>query len=263
MITSRQNPKIKQARGLRTRKGREKTNLFLIEGIRHVGEAVEARFSIAYICYAPDLLTSEFAYDLIREAKDRDIPCYPTTFQVFESIAEKAGPQGILAIARQRPARLEALTPENFPWGAAAITPQDPGNIGTMLRTIDAVGASGLILLDGGADPWNPTCVRASMGTLFWSPVVQVDFLAFSAWIKEHGYHVYGTSAHGKVEYPDVDYTQPCILLLGSEREGLTPQQTEICERVVRLPMRGHVSSLNISVAAGIMLYWMASKMAS
>jgi TrmH family RNA methyltransferase len=234
-----------------------------------VGEAATAAAAgrpvgIDMLLYAPDRLESDFAWQLVQEQSQAGIPCYPVTTEVFGSISEKENPPGILAIVRLAQPPLDSLTPLNFPWGVALLAPQDPGNLGTILRTIDAVGASGLILVNDpqsgrfSCDPHHPAAVRASMGTLFWLPVVSVVFSRFAAWIGESGYHLYGTSAHGSVSYREAGvYPRPAVLLLGSEQEGLAPQHTAICERLVCLPMQGRASSLNLAVAAGIMLYAM------
>lgn len=256
MITSHANPKIKQARALRQRKERDATGLYLVEGLFHIGEALAAGAGIEYICYAPDLLEGDFAHRLIEQASADGVPCWATTTDIFAALAEKENPQGVLAVVRQRRAPLESLTPPVFPWGVAVVAPQDPGNVGAILRTIDAVGAGGLILLEGGVDPYHPTAVRASMGALFWHPVVIAHFDEWTTWACRHGYHIIGSSAHGDVDYRAVAaYKRPLILLLGSEREGLSPEQMAACEQVIRLPMHGRVSSLNLAVAAGILLY--------
>ena len=127
-----------------------------------------------------------------------------------------------------RSAAWGSSTLRTFAWGVALVAPQDPGNLGTILRTVDAVGASGLLLLDSSVDLYHPSAVRASMGAMFWLPVVSTSFADFVAWSRGHGYHVYGTSAHAPVDYQDVPaYAWPRILLLGSERQGLTEEQTE------------------------------------
>ncbi len=258
LISSRNNPKIKQVRALRQRKARQESRLFLVEGIRHVGEAIQAGAVIQAIYYAPELLKSEFAIKLIQEQAQAGVMCYATSVDVFDALAEKENPQGILAVAQQPDYRLDGLSPQNFPWGVALVAPQDPGNLGTILRTIDAVGASGLLLLESSVDVYHASAVRASMGTLFWYPVVPATFAAFTAWVGQYAYHVYGTSAHAVTDYREVRaYVKPRILLLGSEREGLTPEQTAICEQLVRLPMDGRATSLNLAVAAGVMLYAM------
>lgn len=257
-MTSSSNPNLKLARSLRQRKVRDETGLFLVEGIFHVGEAIASGAEVEYIYYAPDLLTSEFARELIRQRSEQGLPCYATTPENFGSLAGKENPQGIVAVVRQRPIPLPHLNPQNFGWGVALVAPQDPGNVGAMLRTIDAVGASGLLLLDGGVDPYHPAAVRASMGALFWRPIVRAEFADFARWAREHTYHVYGTSAQGNTDYREIaGYNRPLVLLLGSEREGISPEHAALCQQLIRLPMRGHVTSLNLAVAAGIMLYAM------
>jgi TrmH family RNA methyltransferase len=258
LISSRNNSKVKRARALRGRKSRQESSAFLVEGIRHVGEAVEAGAEIEAIFYAPALLGSDFGASLVAKLSEKGVDCYATTAEVFESLASKENPQGILAVVRPQAWTLEDLTPENFPWGVALVDPQDPGNVGTILRTLDAVGASGLLLLDDGVDAYHPSAVRASMGTLFWRPVVKASFSNFAEWARLGGYHVYGTSAHGAVDYKAIQrYISPRILLMGSEREGLTPEQAACCERLVRLPMMGRATSLNLAVATGVLLYAM------
>jgi TrmH family RNA methyltransferase len=267
LISSHSNPKIKLARQLRQRKYRQETGLALVEGIHHVGQAVEAatapeaRLAIITIFYAPDLLTSEYAAELIEQQSRLGVPCLATSQAVFESIADKENPQGIMAVVRPQQPTLAQLTATNFTWGVALVSAQDPGNIGTILRTIDAVSASGLLLLDACADPYHPGSVRASMGAIFWYPVVQATFAEFADWSEQNGYHLYGTSAHGSTDYRQISrYPRPTILLMGSEREGLSEEHIARCQDVVRLPMRGRVSSLNLAVAAGVLLYEMMAR---
>jgi len=230
----------------------------LVEGIHHVGEAVESGVEIEAIYYAPDRLKSDFARQLVADRAAAGSSCVAVSADVFDSFAEKENPQGILAVVRQPGRHLEDLDPENFPWGVALVAAQDPGNLGAILRTIDAVGASGLILLESSVDAYHPSAVRASMGTLFWHPLIQTSFAAFRAWAGAHSYHVYGSSARADCDYLDArPFLTPRILLLGSERTGLNVEQSQACEQIVRLPMRGRASSLNLAVAAGILLYAM------
>ena len=262
-LTSRNNPKIKQIRQLLgQRKERDATGLFVVEGIRHVGEAIAAQTSVDYICYAPDLLTSDFATQLIQEQTQRGISCFAVDRETFTGLSGKENPQGILAVVKQLHLKLESLTPKKFSWGVALVAPQDPGNIGTILRTIDAVSASGLILLDDPAnkqfssDPYHPNSVRASMGSIFWYPLISTTFSEFLPWAKGDGYKIYGTSAHATRDYRQVEHFEaPFILLMGSEREGLTPSQSVVCDVMLKIPMRGRVTSLNLAIATGVMLY--------
>jgi RNA methyltransferase, TrmH family len=255
-ITSRTNPKIKRARALRDHRQREKEGAFLVEGIHHVGAAFEAGAQVEEVFFAPELLEGAFAERLIGIMSERGILCHPVSEEVINTLAVKEHPQGILAVVRLPQADLQGLAPANFNWGVALVSPQDPGNAGAILRTIDAVGADGLLMLDGGVDPYHPTAVRASMGAIFRLPVVSASFADFACWAGERGYHVYGTSAHAQVDYRSVtEYKRPLILLFGSEREGLYPGQAAVCEMMISIPIRGKATSLNLAVAAGILLY--------
>ena len=257
-LSSKSNPKLKLIRQLRQRKARDESGMFLVEGIRHVGDAVQSGAKLEYLCYAPDQLSSPFALELVRQQESQGVPCLAVSKDIFEGLAEKENPQGILAVVHQPRVELESLSAQNFPWGVALVAPQDPGNIGTVLRTIDAVGASGLILLENSADPYHPGAVRASMGAIFWYPVVRISFANFLDWVRTQVYHIYGTSAHGSQDYRQIEsFQKPCILLMGSEREGLSVEQAATCESLLRMPMRGKVTSLNLAVATGVMLYRM------
>lgn len=268
-LLSRNNPKVKQIRQLFAhRKDRDENGLFIVEGIHHIGEAIEAKAHLEILCYSPELLHSDFALRLVQEQEEEGIPCLAVDRDTFTSLAGKENPQGILAVVHQQRRLLTSLTPQTFHWGVALVAPQDPGNIGTILRTIDAVGANGLLLLDDPAnnqfcaDPYHPTSVRASMGAIFWYPLVTAKFTEFVQWAKNQHYKVYGTSAHANQDYRQVEhFVQPFILLMGSEREGLTPLQSAICDVMLKIPMQGRVSSLNLAVATGVVLYAISDKL--
>jgi TrmH family RNA methyltransferase len=253
-ITSPANQRIKIVRALAQRKQRDATGLCVAEGIFHVGEAL-AFGDVEYLIYAPDLLVSPYGRELVATAEARSIPVYSVTAGVMASVAEKENPQGLLAVVRQRHTPLEQLSARAHPWLAALVTPQDPGNVGAVLRTIDAVGASGLLLLDGGVDAYHPAALRAAMGATFRLPVVRTPFAAFVDWARAGGYHLYGTSARGRADYRTADYAVPLVLVMGSEREGLSTEQAAACDTLLRLPMAGRVGSLNLAVATGVFLY--------
>lgn len=255
LITSTANPRIKQIRALAQRKQREASGLCVAEGIFHTGEAL-ASGEVAYLVYAPDLLISPYGRSLVSVAEARGTPAYPVTVEVMATIADKDNPQGLLAVAHHRRIPLDTLLPTTHPWLVALVAPQDPGNVGAILRTIDAVGASGLILLDGGVDPFHPSAVRASMGTIFRLPVAHSSWDEFAAWSSSAGYQLYGTSAHGSRDYRAAGiYVPPLVLLMGSEREGLSAAQAAACAELLRLPMHGRARSLNLAVATGVFLY--------
>jgi TrmH family RNA methyltransferase len=256
LLTSPSNPLIKQARSLRQRKARAESGLFL-EGIHHVGEVVAAGWDVQAVLYAPELLTSDFARKLIRDLEAKHIRAQAVSTTVMESLADKDNPQGILAIATQRTTPLAALSIADRASAAAValVSPQDPGNVGTILRTMDAVGIKLLFQLDGGVDMYHPSVVRASMGTMFTIPIVSATFDEFVAWAKQKSFQLIGTSAHADIDYRAAKPSDRWALVLGSEQKGLSSAQLAACDLRVSLPMRGRASSLNLSVAAGVLLY--------
>jgi TrmH family RNA methyltransferase len=259
LITSLNNPLVKQARALRQKKARQESGLFLVEGIHHFGEAMEANWEVESVLYAPDLLTSSFARDLLSRlsASSRSVSVprepQPVSAQVMESLTDKENPQGILAIVHQRRTDFSNLQSPEI--SVALVAPQDPGNVGTILRTMDGVGVDALFLLDGGVELYHPTVVRSSMGTLFWKPVLQTSFHEFVDWARRQGIQLIGTSAHADADYRTLTPKTPWTLALGNEQKGLTPKQISACDVTVSLPMKGRVSSLNLAVAAGVLLY--------
>jgi len=262
LITSLSNPLIKKARALRQKKTRNEGGLFLVEGIHHAGEAVDAGWDVESVFYAPELLTGNFAKELISRINDK---AQPVTAQVMGSLAGKENPQGIIAVVHQKETELEDLMHSSPPRTAAGakkienavalVSPQDPGNVGTILRTMDAVGVDSLFLLDGGVELYHPSVVRSSMAAIFWKPVIQTSFDEFIQWSRDGNFQLIGTSAHGDVDYQTLVPQNPWALVLGNEQKGLSPEQTKACDVTLSLPMQGRVSSLNVAVAAGVLLY--------
>lgn len=258
ILTSTSNPFVKYVRGLRQKKARAESSVFLVEGITHVGEVIEAGWDVEAILYAPELLSSAFANDLIAKVGKLGLRLQPVSVSVMESLADKENPQGILAVVKQKAYTFADL--RSAKRAVALVSPQDPGNLGTILRTMDAVRADALFLLDGGVELYHPTVVRASMGILFWKPVVQTSFADFVQWARKGNYQLIGTSAKADVDYHTLIPQTPWVLILGNEQKGLTAEQTATCNLTISLPMRGRVSSLNLSVAAGVLLYQFMEK---
>lgn len=258
IVTSRANPALKRIRALRQRKERERTGLFFAEGIRLVGEAVQLGAPLVQLVAAPNLLERHaFAHDLVASQRDAGTPCLLVSDDAFTSIAVKEHPQGLGALIQQRWTPLaEADANVGLCW-IALESVQDPGNLGTILRTADAVDAAGVILLGQATDPYDPTAVRASMGALFTQRLVRATWDEFMAWAEENGCHVVGTSDRAVDDYTTLSYPQPTVLLMGSEREGLRAKQQAIVDRMARIPMAGRADSLNLAVATAIMVYEM------
>ncbi len=256
MITSTANPHVKLARKLqRDRKERQQSGLFYVEGLRIAGEAVESGWEIDSLIVAPELLVSEFGQRLAAEQRERGVPVLEVSAEVFQSMALKEGPQGIAALVRQRWVPLEQARLDGSSVWVALDSVADPGNLGTILRTLDAVGGEGIILLDQVTDPYDPTTVRASMGAIFSQKLVKTSFSAFSAWKQTGDYPLIGTSDRGAVDYQAVEYPRGMVLLMGSERHGLLEQHVAICDTIVRIPMVGRSDSLNLAVATAVVLY--------
>jgi TrmH family RNA methyltransferase len=255
MITSHSNQAIKTIRSLRDKKTRNATGLFFIEGLRIVGEALQKGGCVQTLIYAPELLVSDFGQELVLVQKERGMDLLEVSRDVFISISNKQGPQGLAAVVKQQWCDLKSVCLEKGDLWVALDSVADPGNLGTILRTIDAVGGNGVFLLDQCTDPYDATAIRASMGALFSNRFVRASFMDFTAWVIGSKYPVIGTSDKAETDYQELVYPDPMILLMGSERQGLCKAGTDLCETVVRIPMAGSSDSLNVAIAAGVTLY--------
>ncbi len=256
IVTSSSNPKIKEIRRLlRDRKAREESGLFVIEGLRIVGEAVQMGAEIATLVVAPELLASEFGLALVDAQREAGVPILEVSAPVFRDLSVKEGPQGIGALVKQRWVPLDRVRLEAGHNWTALDSVQDPGNLGTILRTHDAVGGAGVILLDHSTDPYDPTALRASMGAVFSQRLVRARLDEFAAWKNANHYVVIGTSGAAAQDYHSVRYPSPLVLLMGSERLGLQDSHLSLCDRVVSIPMAGRSDSLNLAVATAVILY--------
>lgn len=255
VISSKANSTVKQIRALRHRGDRDREGVFFAEGIRIVGEAVALEAPIRQCIVAPDLLESDFARDLVVDMQRRGVPCFEVTGAVFRSISVKENPQGIGAVVGQRWERLEDMRPGGELCWIVLDGVQDPGNLGTILRTADAVGAAGLILVGATTDPHDPAAVRASMGAIFSQRLVRADVRQLADWKQAGCWRVVGTSDSADRDYRSAVYDRPLLLFMGSERQGLTEDERAICDEVVRIPMIGRSDSLNLAVATGVVLY--------
>jgi TrmH family RNA methyltransferase len=251
IISSRSNPMIKEIRSLRERKQRERSGLFFVEGIRIVAEAAQVGAAIERLIVAPTLLTSRFAQEIVAAQREAGVPCLEVTAEVFASLSVKDSPQGLGAVVQERWTRLD----EAAPWWIALSGVQDPGNLGTILRTGDAVGTAGVLLIGQTADPFDPEAVRASMGAIFSQRVVRTTLQELAAWKAAHQFTLVGTSDAAATDYQGVTYPARLILFMGSEQHGLSAEEQALCDVMVRIPMVGRSDSLNLAVATGITLY--------
>jgi len=257
MITSRNNPTAKQIRSLRQRQERDRSGLYFVEGIRLVAEAAQNNAPIEQLIVAPDLLASPFAQELIAQQRQAGVPCVEVSADVFASLSAKDGPQGLGAVLHQRWERLaDVRLGDELCW-IALESVADPGNLGTIVRTADAVGAAGVILLGNSTDPYDSAALRGSMGAIYNQRLVRATWHDFVAWKAQHGYPVVGTSDKATTDYQAMRYAAPSVLLMGSERQGLSTEQQTVCDAVVSIPMAGRSDSLNLAVATALVVYEM------
>lgn len=256
MITSHQNPLIKKIRRLRkSKRAREKEGLFIVEGIQGVVEAVEQDAPIDTLVYAPELLTSNIAQTAIEKAQHRNIYCQAITSKLFKAISGRENPVGLSALIKRHLTPLEALPVPSEGLYVALFEIGDPGNLGTILRTLDAAGGNALILVGSTVDPFHPTTVKASAGTIFSIPIVHVPQLeTLVHWAQQHHITIIGTSDQATQSYWQTEYPAPLLLLMGSEAHGL-PDAYLTNAQSVRIPMYGQADSLNLGVATALVLY--------
>lgn len=254
MITSTSNQQIKDIRKLRDRKYREESGLFFVEGIRLVNDALRDPKHLDMIVYSPDLSRSENILEIIGQAKKFHLPVLEVSGEVFKTLSSKDGPQGVAAVVKRSWDRLQ---PESkLPgWWTVLIEIADPGNLGTILRTSDATAGKGVILVGNCTDPFDPTSVRASMGSIFSQKLIRSDRQVFINWAANNRARLIGTSDHATTDYKQCSYSPETILVMGSERQGIPGEVMAICQEVVSIPMSGISDSLNLAVAASVMMY--------
>ena len=241
---------------LRERAARDQRQLFYAEGVRALIEAAASSFPLEALFYCPSLLPSEFIRRFIRCQRKRGVPCSQLTPAEYRQISRCEEPQGILAVMQQQWTKLPDVTADAIATGAwlALDEIRAPGNLGTIIRSAEAFGACGLILLDNKVDPFDPGCVRASMGALFHVPLVRTSLAELLAWKTKHNCQLIGTSPQGTTSHFDFPFEPRSILWMGSERKGLLPQQQSLCDGIVKIPMCGRSDSLNVAIASGICL---------
>jgi TrmH family RNA methyltransferase len=258
-ITSVHNVRVKQISALQTRQERERTGLFFVEGVRTVLDALEAQATIELLVVAPEILKSETGAAAVDTLCRAGMSILEVSAEVFGRLActaaLKYGWQGLGAVVRQRWVALPTSHDDSTSYWVALDAIQDPGNLGTILRTCEATGATGVILLGSTTDPHDPQAVRASMGAVFSQRMVRASWEQFMEWKETSLIGVIGTSGSSVIDYRTVRYPSRMVLLMGSERRGLSVEQQQRCDAVVSIPMVGSVNSLNLGVATGIVLY--------
>lgn len=258
-ISSAQNPKIKKTLKLLNRKERDETGLFLIEGEREIRRAYETGFPIEALYFARSFFQSGEREELVDSFKSKGIELYSLTEGVFRKLSYRENPDGLLAVARQvrkgLPDLDTILKKTDKPLLLIAESLEKPGNLGTILRSCDGSGVDALILADQLTDIFNPNVVRASMGTLFSIPIIEAEGKDILAYLNRHHIAVFAATPEGASEYSLCDYTQGAAFVVGSEHAGLSKLFREQADHRVFIPMHGIADSLNVSVAATLLIY--------
>ena len=254
-ITSIKNPLIKEIKSLYRKKERMKSKTFIIEGIKIIEEAIDHSYSIKNIIYTDKLMNTKGGLEFFETIKDREELIFVPD-NIFREISDTENPQGVLAIARFRFEDLDKLKEKENPSLIFLDRLQDPGNMGTIIRTADAFNMDGIIITDGSVDPYNPKVVRATMGSIFRLPIYYIeDSIQGLSYLKENGLRIFSTSLEGSLPIYDIDYNKGFILVIGNESTGVSDEIYSLSDELIRIPMPGRAESLNAGVAASIIMY--------
>jgi TrmH family RNA methyltransferase len=256
LITSASNPLVKRVRLLADRKHRQRERAFVVQGIQPVWQAVEAGADLEVLIVAPGLLRHPGATAMVATQEAAGTRVARLSDELFGRLADRDGPSGLAAIVGSLATPLADLRPGPGAVIVALHQAGNPGNLGTIIRTANAAGADGVVLIGPSADPFDPAAVKASMGALFTVPVATVAAGAeFLRWAASSGVRVAATSGRASVSCWDADLRPPVALLFGSEGAGLPEDLLEAADLRVAIPMTGTAESLNLAVAAGILLF--------
>ena len=254
-VTAFSNTTVKRLRSLRDKKARRAEKMFLAEGLRIIAEARDSGCLPEIIAFSAEGARHNLAAEIIAATEAAGGEAIETTPDILAKMSGKDNPQMLLAAYRQPETSLELIDRSTAPIWIVAQALRDPGNIGTILRTGDAVGAGGLILVDDCADPFSVEAVRASMGAVFTQAIATASWADFLVWLHFDSAQLVGTSLKAETDYLDAFYSKPCFLLIGNEQQGLPPEYEAECDLKVKIPMAGRADSLNAAVAAAVMAF--------
>jgi TrmH family RNA methyltransferase len=254
-ITAYSNPLIKRVRNLREKRHRREERLFIAEGLRIVAEAAEAGRHPRWIFYAAEMRDHALVRRLGAAAEAAGGEAIETNADILHKLSGKDNPQTVLGVYDEFDTALASIDRGSADIWIVAQSLRDPGNLGTILRTGDAVGAGGLILIDDCVDPFSIEAVRASMGALFTQAIARAPWEAFLPWLRSGPGSLVALSLRTDIDYRTPAYPAPTFLLVGNEARGLPADYEEACDLRVKLPMRGKADSLNAAVATAVMAY--------
>lgn len=254
-ITGFSNPLVKQVRSLREKKHRKREQMFLAEGLRILTEAREEGILPVMLFHAADAAPHPLVLALMDAVDAAGGDVISTSADILSKISGKDNPQTVVGVYPDHAMDLNGIDRASADIWIVAQSLRDPGNLGTILRTGDAVGAGGLILVDDCVDPFSVESVRASMGALFTQKIVQCRWEDFLPWLRSGPGQLIGTSLKTDHDYQGPRYDAPAFLLVGNEAQGLPAEYEAQCDLLVKIPMLGKADSLNAAVATAVMAY--------
>lgn len=254
-ITSLNNPLIKKVKSLYRKKDRIKYNSFIIEGIKIIEEGLYSEYTLSNIIYTEKLLDTKDGKDFFNKIKDLKSLVYVSN-NIFKDISDTENPQGILAIAEIKTREIQEMEEKERPFIIYLDEIQDPGNMGTIIRTGDAFNIDGIIISEGSVDPYNPKVVRATMGSIFRVPLYNVtNGLNELIELRQKGIKIYSASLENSISIYENDFREGFVLIIGNESKGVSEDLFALSDRLIRIPMPGKAESLNAGVAASIIMY--------
>lgn len=256
LISSSANPLVKRIRALADKRARRREGVFVIEGHQPVWRAVQSGWEIDTLIIAPDLVRNPAVHEMADDLETKGTRIAYLSADLFTRISDRDGPAGIMAIVHQQRRSLASVPVTLDQTWVVLHRIHNPGNLGTIIRTADAAGIAGIVLCGDCADTYDPVAVKASMGSIFAVPViVEREFDSVRAWATEQGIPLVGTSGYAEASHWDFDWDAPQAIVLGNEGDGLPEEVLQGCDSTVRIPMTGTAESLNLGVAAAILMY--------
>lgn len=254
-LASCDNPRIKEIIKLRQAHYRKENNLFIIEGYREFKLALRSNLDIVALYYCPSFFKKDDEHQILKSLLASRVSLFEVDQKLYNKISYGDRKEGLIALARQPSLSLDNIKLKTNPLLVVADSIEKPGNIGAILRTSDGCGIDGLIVSGGNADVYNPNTVRSSMGTIFTVAIAKAENAQAFSYLKKHKIKIVSASTQAKLIYSAFDFRSACAIVLGSEDKGLSEIWKENADCEVRIPMVGAADSLNVSVAASVLLF--------
>lgn len=251
LITSHQNPKIKNILALEKARERRLQNVFVIEGLKELALAVEGKYNISSVFFCPEIVDVKNIQSIINQEN----LLIPVQQSVFEKIAYRESSGGVVAVAEQKKHTLENVRLRKNPIILVLESVEKPGNLGAVLRTADAANIDAVIICDPQTDFYNPNVIRSSIGCIFTTPIASATSEETIAWLKKHGVRLFATYLKASRPYFEIDFTGPTAIIMGTESTGLSDLWVKEADATIIIPMQGKIDSMNVSTAAAVIVF--------